>query len=166
MTDQQFNTFIAEIASEKIGHNPSNNVNRCNSYDPEHLSDLSMFNLDLNHFCFLIARPDLVLPYSTGADELNYQCAILIIKTTDNTQPNIDEVINQAEIMALKLWAYFRELEQTNGIFLFDKVKIAKQPFKIEKLKGLSEDSAGVELIFTLQELIYYRYYLDDATWQ
>ena len=166
MTDQQFNNFIAGIATAKIGHDPANNINRCNPYDPEHLSDLSMFNLDLTHFCFLPARPDLIVPYTTGADELNYQCAILIIKMTDNTQPEIDAAINGAEVIALKMWAYFKELEQTNGVFLFDKIRMAKQPFRIEKLKGLSENSAGVEIIFTLQELIYYHHYLDVAVWQ
>jgi len=166
MTDQQYNNFIEGIASEKIGHDPSNGFNRCNPYDPEHLSDLTMFNLDLLNFCFLPARPELSIPSVQGTDELNYQSSILIIKATDNTQLQIDNTINEAQNIAIKLWAYFKELQQQNGIFLFDKIKIAPQPFRIEKLKGLSDHSAGVELSFTLREQINYQAYLDTDVWQ
>lgn len=166
MTETAYRDFFENLAQKPIiGHNPTSRLKRFHPYDPDHLIDFSVFDLDITNFCLLLSRPDLSIPYSAGADEINHPTSFLIIRSTDGTQQGIDLAIAQAKTKALSFWAKLREIQEEN-FFLFEKVSLAKEAFKIENLKGLPDNSAGVDVMFTLSEKINYSSHLNNSDWE
>lgn len=166
MTEAAYKDFFETLSRKRIiGHDPENGTIRFMLYDPDFFAEYSKFDLDINHFCLLLSRPDLEIPTANATDLLEHPCSFLIIKTTNGNKIQIDETMAQAELIALKFWAKLRNIQEEN-IHLFEKVTLGKRKISFEKIKGLPDQSAGVEMVFSLSEMINYYKYLDDNDWQ
>lgn len=165
MIEANYKAFFESLCTKKIiGHNPVQGAVRFLLYDPDFLDNWAKFDLQITHFCFLLSRPDLSIPVRSGADQLNHPCSFLIIRATDNTQTDIDAAMRDAEQKALKFWAKLRFIQEEN-FHLFDQITLGDAEIKIEKIKGLSDCSAGVEVMMSLKELINYTKFYQENDW-
>ncbi len=165
MTEESYESFFLGLAQKRIiGHNPESVLKRFLLYDPDFLLDWSRFDLDINNYCFLLSRYETNIPWVNGADKLEHPCSFLIVRATNNTQPDIDDAMEIAYGKAIKFWAKLRNIQEEND-FLFGTVKIGSAPFQIQKVKNLPDQAAGVDVIFSLSEAISYYKFLQDDEW-
>ncbi|MDR6196144.1 hypothetical protein [Siphonobacter sp. SORGH_AS_0500] len=153
MNGQNYVDFFEDIArkNKKIAH--SDTRKQFSTYQPEDIMQLGRYELKLRNWCMCLEWYTLNLR-KNGSGQFRdlYPGGFLLLKVPSDLN-SIDQHQNEAETLARQIWARIYKMQYNQNGYL----KIQGRPYKFDdtnfeiyRVRGLTENAAGVRVEFTL----------------